>query len=231
MTGNIPRKHFYMIRHGQTEANAARIMAGVMDTPLTELGRQQAKAVHQVVKRLKAKPTAIIHSQLSRARDTASIINEVLDLPVYEDAGFGEINAGEWEGVSYEIANPLFTGWVDVPGGEKTEDFFARVKQSKINALTVHADPVLIVCHGGVMRAIGEIWGISTPGRFENAHLYEFMPHERTHKFPWDVYHYRYCEDEKRLTREKSPLYDAIEALEDILPDSDTKICSASKIA
>ena len=231
MTSDIPRKHFYMIRHGQTEANAARIMAGVMDTPLTALGRTQAKAVQDVVKRLKIKPKAIIHSQLSRARDTAHIINEVLSLPLYEDEGFGEIDAGEWEGVSYEIANPLFTGWVDVPGGEKTVDFFSRVKKSKISALSVHDDPVLIVCHGGVMRAIGEIWGISTPGKFENAHLYEFIPHGMNRKFPWDVYHYRYCEQEKVLKREKSGLYKAIDALEDIFSDSDTESCSASKIA
>ncbi|MBX2833542.1 MAG: histidine phosphatase family protein, partial [Micavibrio sp.] len=32
---NVPIKHFYMIRHGQSEANAAKILAGHTDSPLT----------------------------------------------------------------------------------------------------------------------------------------------------------------------------------------------------
>ncbi len=38
----IPAKPFYMIRHGQTEANRDLILQGQMDSPLTTLGREQA---------------------------------------------------------------------------------------------------------------------------------------------------------------------------------------------
>ena len=71
----IPSKHFYMIRHGQTEANAAQIMAGSIDSPLTALGRQQAKNVHDILENLEIKPKTIIHSHLSRAKETAEILN------------------------------------------------------------------------------------------------------------------------------------------------------------
>lgn len=64
----IIARHFYMIRHGETEANAAQIMAGSMDTPLTENGITQAKEAAKIVEALNIKPQAIVHSHLSRAR-------------------------------------------------------------------------------------------------------------------------------------------------------------------
>ena len=88
----IPLKHFYMIRHGETEANAARIMAGSLDSPLTENGRRQAKTAQVIVNSLAVKPSVIIHSNLSRARETAQIINE----EVVAEAQ-AEINAMEGE--------------------------------------------------------------------------------------------------------------------------------------
>ena len=77
---SIPDKAFYMIRHGETEANAARIMAGSIDTPLTEHGKIQADIARQVIEKITIKPAAIFHSHLSRARDTASIINKNGDI-------------------------------------------------------------------------------------------------------------------------------------------------------
>ncbi len=212
---DIPRAHFYMIRHGQTEANEARLMAGKLDSPLTALGRRQAASVHDVLNNLEVKPRAIVHSHLSRARDTAHILNGALNIPLHEDPDFAEIDAGEWEGAPYDICRPLFDGWVNAPQGEKYQDFFERVKRAKIKALTSHASPVMIVCHGGVMRAVGELFGIPTPGRFENAHLYEFLPHRRNDTFPWDVFHYRYDETDRILKREESNLYH--QATKDIL--------------
>lgn len=198
-----------MIRHGQTEANAARIMAGSMDSPLTDLGREQAYAVQNVVKALDTKPTAIFHSHLQRARDTAAIINEVLNVELFEDADLAEIHAGELEGAPYEECQQLFTTWPDIPDGETTDQFFERVKRGKCNAINAYPDPVLIVCHGGVMRAFGEIHGVETPGRFENAHLYGFYPNGDKQHFPWDVFDYRFCDETKALKKSPSKIYEA----------------------
>ncbi|MEZ5813712.1 MAG: histidine phosphatase family protein [Alphaproteobacteria bacterium] len=208
----IPLKPFYMIRHGETEANAARIMAGHLDTPLTQKGRAQAGEAARVVAALKTKPAALFHSHLSRARDTAALINETLGAPMYEDPDLAEIHAGDFEGAAYEECNPLFHGWPDIPNGEKHTDFFERVRRGKSRAIGGSYEPVLIVCHGGVMRAFGEIYAVPTPGKFQNAHLYEFVPNpEKTH-FPWDVFDYRLCPETKKLIKSRSILYDSSSA-------------------
>ena len=41
-----------MIRHGETEANAAEIMAGSMDSPLNQTGIKQAHAVKNIIKHI-----------------------------------------------------------------------------------------------------------------------------------------------------------------------------------
>ncbi|MFP4314100.1 MAG: histidine phosphatase family protein [Alphaproteobacteria bacterium] len=202
----LPAKQFYMIRHGQTEANAKQIMAGWTDSPLTDLGRKQARAVHNIVEHLTIKPKAIIHSHLSRARETAEIINEVLKLELYEDPDLAEMNAGDMEGQPYEIARPLFEGWPVIPNAEHPQDFFDRIKRGKIKALEKDG-PVLIVCHGGVMRAFGEIYGVPVPGRFRNAHLYDFNPNTSNTNFPWDVYSYDICAVSGSLKKDKSDIY------------------------
>jgi uncharacterized phosphatase len=204
----IPLKRFYMIRHGETEANAAQIMAGSLDSPLTQNGRNQARAVHEVIQHLKDKPTMIVHSNLSRARDTALIINEALNVPVMEDAEFAEIHAGDLEGVSWHECGDHFDTWRDMPNGEKFEDFFARVRRAKQRHLESADGPVLIVSHGGVFRAFGMIYGIDTPG-VRNCHLHEFTPRVPTSPtdlltFPWDAWHYDY---EGGLVKRRADIY------------------------
>lgn len=173
-----------MIRHGQTEANAARLMAGSLDSPLTALGREQAYLAARAVEGLHIKPAAIIHSQLSRARDTAMIINENLNLPLIEDPDFAELHAGDWEGAPYEECHSLLDGWVDPPGGETIDDFFSRIRRGKNRYFTEFKVPVLIVCHGGVFRAFGKMHGIDNEG-VRNCHLYEFEPAPHMKNFPW----------------------------------------------
>ena len=204
---SLPLKKFYMIRHGETEANAARLMAGSIDTPLTRNGRQQAEEARKVLESLDEKPIAIVHSNLSRARDTAAAMNSNLKLPMHEDADIAEIHAGVLEGAPYEQCEELFNGWPIIDGAETPNDFFSRLKRGKTKALQQFNEPILIVCHGGVMRAFSNLYGFNTPGRFQNAHLYEFNPMEGNQKFPWDVYDYRLCEKSGALIKNRAMIY------------------------
>lgn len=185
----IIAKHFYMIRHGETEANVAKIMAGSMDSPLTQNGIDQAKKAAGIVSMLNNKPKTIVHSHLSRARDTANHINALLNAPIYEDPDFAELNAGDWEGVPYDQCQELLVGWQTPPGGESFNEFCERLKRAKNTHLQRHPGPVLIVCHGGVFRAFGKIYGLNMPG-VKNCHLYEFEPLPNTETFPWRVWEY-----------------------------------------
>lgn len=184
----IPVRHFYMIRHGETEANAARIMAGSLDSPLTARGRDQARAARDLIGALTLKPALIIHSHLSRARETARIINEALHVQMREDPDYAEIQVGEWEGVSYDL---IPDDWDNAPGGETGNQFRRRVTRAKKRALTESESPPLIVCHGGVFHGFGRLYGIASPPLFRNCHLYEFLPAENNGaSFPWQAWHY-----------------------------------------
>ncbi len=201
----IPAKHFYMIRHGQTEHNAARLLAGHTDSQLTDLGRTQATAVQNVVSRLEVKPEFIVHSNLSRARDTATIINEALDVPMTEDADIAEHYCGDWEGTPYSECESMLTGWDTPPNGECFDAFCARIKRCKINTLNKPESPALIVCHGGVFRGFGRLYSLNTPGIFKNCHLYEFIPNSENPAFPWDVWSYHH--EDEILHRSKETVF------------------------
>ncbi len=185
----IPLKRFYMIRHGQTIANKERVMAGWTDSPLTEKGRRQAKEALTALHALETKPKTIVHSNLSRARDTAEILNTALNAPIHETKNLAEIHAGDWEGVSYDISyQPLVTG-NNPPGGETYETFCLRVARGISHYMDSHDNPVLFVTHGGVFRAMGMFYGVTAYG-FKNCHLYEFEPNPDSKTFPWIVWQY-----------------------------------------
>lgn len=199
----LPLTPFYMIRHGQTEANLAQLWAGSLDSPLTVLGRQQAQAARKTVESLSTKPTVIYHSNLSRARDTAQIINENLALPMIEDPDLAEMHVGEWEGTPHPIGECHNDPWLDPPGGETVQEFLARVKRAKNKALTQEGHLPLIVCHGWVFRAFGALYDISARG-IQNCHLHHFTPQEGHKTFPWlaKTYHY-----DEQMVEEISPSF------------------------
>jgi len=194
-----------MIRHGETEANAARIMAGHTDSPLTERGKAQARGTLPIIRSLEIPLQSIVHSHLSRARDTAVILNDELNLPLHEDPDLAENYAGDWEGKGYDEVKEVLVGWTNPPGGEAFEDFFERVRRGKNNALKRHPGPVLIVCHGGLFRAFGKNYGIDTHG-VKNCHLYEFEPAPHNENFPWIVWQYDLIDGQAQ--RKRSPIYE-----------------------
>ncbi len=177
------------MRHGQTEANAAQVMAGSTDSPLTELGRQQAEAALTIVESLEIKPEIIVHSHLSRARDTANIINATLRLPIIEEPDFAEIHAGELEGTSYEACCDLLENWDMPPDGESLSAFTERIRRGKKNLLSREEKSPLIISHGGIFRGLAHLYEIDIPG-VPNCKLYEFDPHTKEADFPWSVHTY-----------------------------------------
>ena len=64
-----------LVRHGQSEANAAGLLVGRTDSALTALGRRQAERIGEaLVAGHTGQPVRIITSPLSRARHTAAIV-------------------------------------------------------------------------------------------------------------------------------------------------------------
>ena len=186
----LPHKPFYMIRHGQTVANAAEVLAGSTDSPLTDIGRAQAHGAQKIVAQLQTPPKIIIHSHLRRARNTAIIINAPLNAPIYEDNRYGEMCAGDWEGKPYSDCEEIFRDWVEAPNGETIDQFFGRIHATKYDALSAHDAPVLFVGHGGVFRAFFKIYDLDLPP-VDNCTVFGFTPKNHTQgHFPWDVVQY-----------------------------------------
>lgn len=90
----------YVIRHGQTEANAENRLQGRSDTPLTDTGKRQIKNVIAAVKRRGIE--VLISSPLKRALDTAKLIAQELKTDIRVDPDLREICYGDWEGQSKE---------------------------------------------------------------------------------------------------------------------------------
>ena len=90
---------FYLIRHGQTTANALGMKQGTINnelTNLTDVGQQQVQALHEVFAIDFA--DAVIYSPLNRTKETAEILNQTAALPMSSDPRLLEISYGKWDG-------------------------------------------------------------------------------------------------------------------------------------
>ena len=92
-----------IVRHGQSEWNALGRWQGQADPPLTNLGQSQARKAIQKLGLF----DSIVSSPLQRAKNTASIISELMGVgPVVTESGLMERDAGPWQGLTrIEIEN------------------------------------------------------------------------------------------------------------------------------
>lgn len=99
------KKMFYIFRHGQSSYNlVGRTQGQTNDSVLTEKGCQQAAEVGEHLKDKNIE--VILCSPLVRARQTAELANQTLNVPIIYDNRFIEVNVGEIEGLHYtEIAD------------------------------------------------------------------------------------------------------------------------------
>lgn len=149
-------KRLLLVRHGESEWNAVRRLQGQADIALSARGESQALALADTIARLA--PDRVIASDLKRARHTAALLGHG---EAETDARLREIHVGTWTGRPIaEIvgAEPdHYRGWrageIAPPDGEHWADFVARTQAAAISALDSAARP-LLVCHGGVIRAL-----------------------------------------------------------------------------
>lgn len=155
----------YLVRHGEVAGNsgAIRTFAGARDLELTAMGALQAQSVAE---RLATKRIdAVYASTLQRAWRTADGIAARHELVVTRDAGFSEVNYGEWEGLSEaEILRDYADLWrsrvddpwqVAPPGGESYAMLWARLEPAWNALLEKHdGQSVVLVGHNGSIRVL-----------------------------------------------------------------------------
>jgi broad specificity phosphatase PhoE len=156
-----------LLRHAETEWSVARRHTGRSDIPLTDAGRERARAL---APRLASQSFArVLTSPLSRAAETAALAGYS---GAERDEDLVEWDYGAYEGLTTaEIrqARPGWLLWTDgAPNGESAADVGARV--DRVIARTIDVDGrVLLVAHGHVLRALAARW-LEQPARF-GAHL------------------------------------------------------------
>lgn len=94
----------YVVRHGESWANAQHRCLGSLDPLLTERGREQAQEL-----RARLPLDALIVSPRLRAMETASILNEKLELPAQSMDCFRERDVGVFEGLTQADARERYS--------------------------------------------------------------------------------------------------------------------------
>lgn len=153
----------YITRHGQTVWNTEKRMQGWSDSPLTELGINQAKWLEERLRDTKL--DVIYSSPINRALNTANIVNSNRHIPIYTDSRLKEINMGIWEGLTQDeieksYSKEVYNFW-NAPklykpyNGEsfyqmrqRTEEFIKEIMGENVGK------DILIVTHTITLKAI-----------------------------------------------------------------------------
>ena len=165
----------FLIRHGETAGNAARIVQH-RDIPLSPRGVAQAE---RLARRLAREGVAhILSSDLARARETAEALQRATGAPLTFEPVLHARNFGDIRGTAYvDLGFDMFAPEYAPPNGETWPVFHARVDRAweRVQALAATTDGNLaVVTHGLVCRSLasrhlGLPEGAVVPERWENA--------------------------------------------------------------
>jgi 2,3-bisphosphoglycerate-dependent phosphoglycerate mutase len=154
------RTQLIVIRHGQTEWNIKLIRQGHLDSPLTERGLAQARALAQ---RLTQETFSLLYSSdLGRAVQTAQTIADTTGHEIITDARLRERHLGIFQGLNadeikdkfpeeYRLHRTIGPDYV-IPGGESVRQQVARNVACFNEIAEKHlGETIVVVTHGGVL--------------------------------------------------------------------------------
>lgn len=195
-----------IVRHGQTIANLEKVIQGHCDTPLTELGLNQAVSLAKYFAQHN-KFTKIYSSDLNRALETCKIIayqqqhlnlNAASKTCIRKDARLRERAYGSFENLpiaklqseAYEHGFNEFNFTQYSPQGvEPMSDVIARVESFCQDTLFEQAqdgDEILIVTHWATIKEFFKLFQPFAAGCIEQKHLRE-TPNVAFNKFQISV--------------------------------------------
>ena len=159
-----------LVRHGQTTSNAARMLVGRSDPPLTELGERQAVALHPLVGNVRE----VWSSPLRRAIATATlafpgatpVIKESfieLDYGTFDGQNLGAMCTEEWQRSASDHSAPF-------GGGESLHSLDQRVHaeletllENRSSLLHSDVEHLAIVTHMSPVKS-ATVWALGVPG-------------------------------------------------------------------
>lgn len=171
-------KKIIVIQHCQSEHHINNLTGGWTDTPLTELGRNQAELIGLKLKKdLEAETYTIFSSDLLRARQTADIISKHLNIKVIEKKDLREINNGiavgktkDWarEHRNPRLSNEFDLDYQEFQDGETWRQFYTRVCECMKEICDLYKGNIIVVTHGCTLSYIIAWWmkfGLDTLGK------------------------------------------------------------------
>ena len=158
-----PATRILFVRHGETDWNVKRIIQGWKGTGLNALGKRQAALAAGRVAGMELGISAVLSSDLLRARQTAAVLGRALGLRVKPREDLRERCFGDWEGQSIDQVlhrfklggrtrkDPFLA--FDPKGGETMPVFARRMRGFLDAALKEYPGrTVAAVSHGGPVR-------------------------------------------------------------------------------
>jgi len=151
-----------LLRHGEVAAEGWAFR-GSTDTPLSDTGWQQMRAVGQELAHESF--SQIATSPLQRCHYFSRELSQQLDAPVVQLEGMREMDFGAWENRGFaeleaEYGEMLHRFWqspvgIQPPEGEAFDSFTVRVVESWDTWLEgASGEHRLLVAHGGVIRVL-----------------------------------------------------------------------------
>ena len=146
-------RRLFLVRHGETAANAAGRFLGRTDPSLNEHGVRQAHDAAAMFRSIG--PVEVVSSPARRAVETASLLSG--SEPIIED-GFREIDFGDWEGLTQdEVArvDPVnFAAFASgdiagFPGGESVVEVAERTSAAIAQRTS---ESLVVVTHATCIR-------------------------------------------------------------------------------
>ena len=153
---------FCLVRHGETDWNAARRLQGYTDIPLNARGFAQAVQIAKFLKNSNFKFDVLYTSDLQRAKQTANAIEGLYAVSAISHSSLKERHLGALQGLTINEA-PLVEPelWQihlsrdihhELRGGESILQFANRIKTALQDIQEKHAGKtILVVSHGGAL--------------------------------------------------------------------------------
>ena len=149
-------KKLYFTRHGQTVWNVENKICGATDIELTQLGRQQADSLGEIIRSSELQIDEILCSPLIRAKETAERIAAKTGIPLRVEPRLKEQCFGKYEGTprngeEFALAKTSFIN--SYGDGETMLRLAARI-YNLLDELARDDKVYLLAAHNGIARVV-----------------------------------------------------------------------------
>ena len=153
---------FCLVRHGETDWNAARRLQGHTDIDLNARGLAQAEQMARALKRINLQFDVLYTSDLQRAAKTAEAIEHLFKTSAISNVALRERHLGALQGLTTDEAPArepeLWKSHLsrniqeNLRSGESIQQFSDRIKDALEEIRAQHlGKTILLVSHGGAL--------------------------------------------------------------------------------